>query len=375
MDDNVSMEDAIAHIHNRHKVTGPELQETQTFKARCHCGNIQFSVTLATSILPLNAGICACTMCRYSHGTFGAYHATLPPGVTPEWTNNSINLSVYKTPGGGAGGHGQRLFCSLCGAHNGHFEPWISQWIIDISLFDGPVFWKYVAFGFPKSNGDGGILSWLPSVGGKEMIQVSPDHDSAPEYEVQVGKNGEERLRAECLCGGVSFTIPRPSDEVRKDEYLSKYISPSDPRKWKALLDFCRDCRLVSSVNGMPWVLVPRAVLEPEVPSDLRIGTMKTYESSDKGIRAFCGKCGATVFGKAKARSPSERQEVINVAVGILRAPEGAKAENWVTWRAGKPTWAEDAMKYDPEFVGAVVEGQKKWSLEKYGEAPDFDCL
>ncbi|KAI0112673.1 DUF636 domain protein [Hypoxylon sp. NC0597] len=368
----MSLPDILAEIHNRNKVSGPEPQEKQTFPARCHCGNIQFTVTLATSVLPLNAGICTCSLCRSSHGTLGSYHVSLPPGVAPEWTSNSINLSVYKTPGGGAGGHGQRLFCPTCGAHNGHYEPYISQWIVDYALFDGPVFWKLVAWAFPKSNGDGGLPSWLP---GEKLLEFSPDYDVQPKYKLEIERDGGERLRAQCLCGGVSFTIPRPSDAVRKDAHMGRCISPSDPRKWKAFLDFCRDCRLVSSAYGVPWVLVPRAVLQPEVPSDLRIGTMKTYRSSENVTMGFCGRCGATVFAKDKARCPSERQDVLSTAVGILRAPEGAKAENWVTWRAGKPAWVEDAMKHDPEFVSAIVEGHRKWALDKYGEAPDFDIL
>ncbi|KAI2623132.1 DUF636 domain protein [Hypoxylon sp. NC1633] len=362
-------------LYNRDKTIGPGPQETQTFAARCHCGNIQFSVTLPTSILPLNAYICSCTLCRYTHGTFGSFHVYLPRGIAPEWTSSRINVAVYKTPASGPGGHGQRLFCPTCGSHSGHFEPRVAQWVVDTSLFDAPVFYSFTAAVFPRSPRDGGLLSWVPDVGGRSLQLVSVDRDFPPEYRVQIGKDGAERLRAECCCGGVSFVVPRPSEEVRGDAYMSRYVSPRDPRKWKAFLDFCRDCGRLSSALVVPWVLVPRVVLEPEVPPDLRIGTVKTYMSSDKTTRGFCGRCGATVFLKTKDRSPSEGSEVLNIAMGILRAPEGAKAENWVTWRAGKPAWVDDARMYDPEFVDAVVRGQRQWSLERYGEAPDFDVI
>ncbi|KAI1076053.1 Mss4-like protein [Whalleya microplaca] len=361
-------------LYNRDKIICPEKQETQTFAARCHCKNIQFTVTIPVSILPLHAYICSCTICRYTHGTFGSFHVSLPQGIAPEWTNGNIDLTVYKSPGSGPGGHGQRWFCATCGAHNGHFEPWISQWIVDISLFEKP-FWEFNMFCFPKSPGDGGILSWLPKIGNKELVQITIDRDVAPEYKTEFGQDGEERLQAECCCGGVSFTIPRPSQAVREDSYLRQYISPSDPRKWKAFLDFCRDCRLLSSAHFVPWILVPRAALEPEVPADLKIGTIKTYASSEVNTRGFCGRCGATVFIKSKHRSPSQQCEVLNIAMGILRAPEGAKAENWVTWRAGKPAWVGDAKEHDPEFLDALVEGHKKWSIDKYGDAPDFEVI
>ncbi|KAI1377207.1 DUF636 domain protein [Hypoxylon crocopeplum] len=370
------MPDILVPFYNRDKAIGPDPQETQTFAARCHCRNIQFTITLPTSILPLNAYICNCTTCRYTHGTFGSFHVSLPQGIAPEYTNLSVNLSVFKTPGSGPGGHGQRLFCPTCGSHSGHFEPWVAQWVVDVALFDAPIFWTFTRAAFPKSPGDGGLLSfWRTPSSGKELVQVSPGHDVPPRYENRVGADGGEMLRAECCCGGVSFAIPRPSAAVAADAYMRQYISPRDPRKWKAFLDFCRDCGRVSSAPVVPWVLVPRAVLEPEVPPDLRLGTVKTYASSEKVTRGFCGRCGATVFLKTTLRSPSERSEVLNVAMGILRAPEGAKAEDWVTWRAGKPAWADDAREYDPEFVDAIVQGHREWSLEKYGDAPDFDVI
>lgn len=213
----------------------------------------------------------------------------------------------------------------------------------------------------------------MPALG---LASVGAERDGPPDDDaLEVGLDGEERLRAACACGGVSFALPRPGDAVRAHPYTRQYVSPADPRKWKAFVDFSRDCRLLTSAHCVPWVLVPRVVLEPAVPPDLRFGTMKVYRSSEKVTRGFCGRCGATVFIKTKDRSPNEESEVLNIAMGILRAPEGAKAENWVTWRAGKPAWVDDGRKFDPEFVDAVVEGQRKWAMDKYGEALDFDVI
>ncbi|KAI2629117.1 DUF636 domain protein [Hypomontagnella submonticulosa] len=358
---------------NREKVAGPDTEVTKTFAARCHCGNVQFTVTLPAASLPLNGYICSCTMCRYTHGTLGSFHTALPQGVAPEWTNGNINLAIYKTQGSGRGGHGQRWFCPTCGAHNGHYEPWAMQWIVDISLFD-ETFWNMAGFGFPKSPGDGGLLSWL---GSRKLNQASFDSDSPPEYHLETGANGEERLRAECLCGGVSLTIPRPSDAMKQDKHIGRFVAPGKSRKWKAFLDFGQEIRSLTSAHFMPWVVIPRVVLEPKVPPNLAIGTIKTYQVSDKITKGFCGRCGATVFlrhGDGRGSGCNE-SEVLNIAMGILRAPEGAKAENWFSWRAAEPTQAEDPTNFDVEFMGAVIEGQRKWLLEKYGELPDFDIL
>ena len=301
--------DALVPIFNRDKVRSERDDETRTFEAQCHCKNIQFSITLPRSMLPLNAYICGCSICRLSHGTFGSFHITLPLGHGPLWTNGKINLSVYRTPGG----NGQRFFCPTCGAHSGHFEPWIGQWVLETSMFKEQ-FWEFTHFAFPGAARDGGMLSWLPEIGGKQLVPLSPGEDTPPTYELETGANGEERLRAECHCGGVSFTIGRPSKGVFEDDYARQYVSPKDPKKWKAVADFCRDCRVLSGAHFVAWVFVPRTAIEPEMPPDLRMGTMKTYESSEGTTRGFCGVCGATICAQSQLRARAGHDSVMNVA-------------------------------------------------------------
>lgn len=194
----MAVPDNLVPLFNRDKVMIPGDSKTQSFTGLRHCLNVRFTVTLPKSILPLNAYICACTNCRLTHGTFGSFHVTLPLGFGPEWSNGKINYSVYKTPGG----NGQRLFCPTCGAHSGHYEPWINQWVLAASLFDES-FWTFTNYAFPKSSRDGGMLSWIPKISGKELALVSPEDDKPAEYKLETGADGGERLRAECHCGGV----------------------------------------------------------------------------------------------------------------------------------------------------------------------------
>jgi hypothetical protein len=86
------------------------------------------------------------------------------------------------------------------------------------------------------------------------------------------------------------------------------------------------------------------------------MGTIKTYKSSEANTRGFCWVCGATVFCLTARRMPSERQVVVGIAMGILRAPEGIRAENWVTWRTRTVSWVEDARSYDADFANAISE-------------------
>lgn len=387
-----STPDSLTKAFNHDKVAPSGPHETKKFAGSCHCGAVRFSVSLPIASLPLRSYFCHCSICRYTQGTYARNSVILPPGIKPDWTGGSMSKEVaeYKIPGCPS----SRLFCSTCGSKIGGVGEHGTatggvevkgQWSMMISLFDDK-FWHHCAHAFPKSVPGGGLLDWLLHQGvaaaganEEETLWYSPDgSDSCIAAEVERAADGTERLRAECHCGGVSFTITRPTQDILDDGYLRRYVSPIDPTKWKALLDLCRDCGRLSGASVMPWMLVPRVAIEPPVPAELGpqpYGTLKTYKSSEPTTRGFCGVCGATVLGATKHRAPTAGQAVLNVAMGLLRAPEGVRAENWVTWRAGKPTWAQDAKMYDEEFTVRLVEGHRRWGFEMYGEAPEFDVI
>lgn len=232
------------------------------------------------------------------------------------------------------------------------------------------------------STGGSGLFNFLPKVGDRDMKIWNPGPDSnwwSAKIEDETPKQefddqGNELLRAECHCGGVSFTIPRPTmPSVREDAYLSQFVSPEDEKKWVACLDPCDDCRLQCGTLVTAWTFVPRAQIQPPMPLDLApYGTMKTFVSSPGVLRGFCGTCGATVIYSCDDRIPSPEQHIIDVSVGLLRAPEGTLAENWLTWRAGRVAGSEGARKFNPIFVDSLAKGVKQWSMKKYGVAPDF---
>lgn len=207
---------------------------------------------------------------------------------------------------------------------------------------------------------------WNPKVDGDALVEVEKGR---PEQEFSA--DGGERLRAECHCGGVSFAIPRPTDGKCKGvEGLESYVSPVEEGKWTAVLDLCDDCRLVDGTHVQGWIYVPLEVLEPKVGADLKIGTVKTYQSSEGVLRGFCGTCGATVFFKEENR---KYKEFVDVAVGLLRAPEGVLAERWVTWRTGRMAYYDSGEKYDAVFAKSLREGHEEWGRQKYGKNPDWD--
>ncbi|KAI3392923.1 hypothetical protein diail_4972 [Diaporthe ilicicola] len=360
---------------------------TKTLTASCYCKAVQCSIDIPTAKLPLSVHLCHCSICRYTHGTLCIFHAVLPSGIVPKFTTPSslANLTGYKH----THAQSERFFCTTCGCHVGDRDleapegasPGAEmEWRVSTSLFSehGEDVFQMKTHCFTEgSTGGSGLFDFLPRMGDREMKTFNPGPDSGwwsasmkdetPKQEFDT--QGNEVLRAGCHCGGVSFTIPRPTvPAVRDDPFLSRYVSPADEGKWKAFLDVCDDCRLNAGVQVVPWVPVPRALIQPPMPPGLEpYGTLKTYVSSEGTLRAFCGGCGATVLFGCDSRTPSPEQQIVSVAAGLLRAPEGVLAEKWVTWRGCVANF-KSGHRFDPVFADSLLKGLQGWATRKYGE-------
>lgn len=210
----------------------------------------------------------------------------------------------------------------------------------------------------------------LDEINGKKLSSWNPPDDDpsskAAVSKPEVGADGQELLRAQCHCSGVSFGIKRPSaEQIRTKRLKDNVISPIDDRKWRGVYDPCDDCRLVSGGNFIGWTFIPLEATEPQVPRNLTFGTIKTFKSSANVLRAFCGVCGATVFFHDE--SDENGVGVVDVATGILRAPEGSMAESWLTWRSTM-SYVDDGLKYNEGLTRCLVEGLDRWSADKYGQ-------
>jgi hypothetical protein len=130
-----------------------------------------------------------------------------------------------------------------------------------------------------------------------------------------------------------------PSDEkwwIQGDKYLAGTCA-------------CKSCRLISGFEIQTWAFVPRDNISIFIPGDselkaldfksLPAGVLKSYQSSGRAVRDFCGGCGATVFWR-DVSDPS----VIDVSVGLLRAEEGARAESWLCWWTGRVSFLEEVQ-------------------------------
>jgi len=363
------------------------MAETKTLTAQCYCKAVHFTVTLPTASLPLKVHLCGCSICRYTHGTLSVFHATLPSGVEPQFVapSSAASLTGYQH----AASRSERFFCTTCGCHIGDAsidEDTRGEWNVASSVFDdhGEANFRITSHCLsaclPGGADAGGFEQLLTHMGDRELKVWNPPADD-PEWNMEVVQParevdaaGNERLRAECHCGGVSFTIPRPTaPAVVDDEYFRGWVSPFDKNKWTANLDVCDDCRLVDGTHVVPWTFVPRALLDPPMPPALApYGTMKAFTSSPGVVRGFCGTCGATVVYSYDDRAPDEARAVVDIAVGVLRAPDGVLAEDWLTWRTGRLSWAESGRRYDAVFAKSLEEGFAKWGERRHGKAVDF---
>lgn len=105
------------------------------------------------------------------------------------------------------------------------------------------------------------------------------------------------------------------------------------------------------------WAFVPASNIKlphGESFSSIEFGTLKSFRSSDRVTRYFCGHCGAMVFWTGE-----DRPELIDVAVGLLDAESGARAEDWLKWITMRVSFVEHAL--HKEFVESFELGLQNW--------------
>ncbi|KAM7183899.1 DUF636 domain protein [Rhypophila sp. PSN 637] len=396
----------------------PELPTSHlTLTAQCYCKSVHFTITVPASALPLPVHLCHCHICRYTHGTPCIFHAPLPKGIAPEFISPSsleASLTGYE--------HDQaastRYFCSTCGCHIGDRDvpdsnaqsassdddPTVHlEWRVANSIFSLPDINSSGPQNATSSSASGpnGLYNWLPSIDSRPLRIWNPT-PSSPDFVVpppsapgpRTNPKGEDVLLAECHCSGVSFAIPRPrtilSNPSLPDGFkdsIKTYLPPASPydkdsnqesgevqrdtNKWGGILDLCDDCRLVDGTHVIGWTFVPLHALEPAIKSDLKHGTLKTFESSPGVLRAFCSVCGATGVWDGTGEDPYPYM-IVDVATGILRAPGGVAAEDWLTWRTARLAWQASGEEYDSSFATSLARGFAEWGVKTHGKAIDF---
>jgi len=245
---------------------------------------------------------------------------------------------------------------------------------------------------------DGGFSDFLQHVGGKQINRWPGDPDEGEQLPLfwqspsrpKVSPSPTDRLHAHCKCGGVQFWLARPSarsamgkaawpdvlhphnSTAPKPEETSWWLRAGGT-KFLAGCCSCNSCRLATGEEWIEWAFVPAVDITLDeagtVPFSREFGTLKHYRSSDEVTRHFCGGCGATVFWDGE-----ERPQLLDIAVGLLDAPEGARAESWLEWRTARLSYREDALSRAKSLTLGVEEGLKAYGRQYQGEPLDVWC-
>ncbi|KAF2457989.1 Mss4-like protein, partial [Lineolata rhizophorae] len=353
---------------------------TTTVRGSCLCRRTSFTIPLPTSYVPQAKHLCHCNVCRRTSGTLFTSYLTLPsdPSTTPPSGLDLALLTPYTSS------TLTRYFCPTCGTHvavRGHTDGALLVCAGTLERTQGVV--KIVGHEWIEDSRDGGGSVWLPSLGpdrvpAERWLRDPGTSPQAPlEWRDSVAGPGaartdehlpEDTLPARCHCGGVQFRIKRPSERSARSaaaaaapfpDLLVPYHSgasaanPDSEAWWLTGPDLsrflagtcaCRSCRLALGFDVAAWAFVPAAdIVLPDGGAFRReFGAVKTYGSSEGVTRGFCGTCGAGVYW-----SGDWREELVDVAVGLLDAPEGVRAEDWLGWERGRVSFGEEGRERD----------------------------
>ena len=333
---------------------------TTALKASCLCKSAEHELTLPASCLPLPLTFCHCNSCRHYLGTLNLTTAVLPGSYKPS-SDLISKLKVYD--------FFDRItdyFCPLCGTHmlfyvkhtNGYLNS-PGYWAVHTGtleradgVLDPDVHW------FIGDTLDGGFADFLTSVedkiipryaGFKGRTDELPLYWKSPEG-TQITPSSSNKLHCYCKCRGVEFWIDKPDDG----------------RKLHASLCACNSCRLDTGMEWTGWTSVPTVKVtldvEGKVPFSVPFGTLKDYRSSHDVLRYHCDTCGATAFYQKY-----DKTDIVDVAIGLMDAPEGARAEDWLEWKTAGLDFREDALPRARSLTLAVEYGLEEYSKRKLG--------
>lgn len=245
---------------------------------------------------------------------------------------------------------------------------------------------------FVSDTKDGGASVWWKTDGGGKAVKqylIRGGSKDGEEHGEEVPGGWPEKkdlvpfkekrakeLPLWCRCRGVELVIKREEYELDGKTKLPRYV---DPETGKLAAEFCAcdSCRLHAGIDVFHWTFTHLRNIKtkngtplPTRIEDLKkavdegkkeLGTLKYYKSSPGVERYFCSSCGASVFFANKTRP-----EVIDVAVGLLDAEEGARAEGFLSWNYGTVDFKEDSKGgWREPILDRVEKESEEWRVQK----------
>ncbi|CAI6293938.1 unnamed protein product [Periconia digitata] len=382
---------------------------TNTLTVSCLCGAATHTFAVPTSSLPLPSQLCNCTTSRRISGSLLTSYINITHD--PDSTSSSPQILEQSKPDLSrltpypSSDILTRWFCATCGTHmyleylaDGHFEAATGT----LDNVDGIVqFESCMWIGDTIEGGASQFITHIDSIPLKRYLQSPRKSPEIPLHwkdasctatnDVATERKKGEKVRATCHCGGVQFYISPP--DARSQLATSPYpdlmvpyhggpsaaANPENHAWWIVGGDrflagtcACSTCRRASGFDVTFWGFVPTSNITLDAEGEIPFtrnggrywGAMKSYRSSERVTRTFCGKCGANVFWDG-----DERLSIVDVAVGLLDAKEGARAEGLLGWWYERVSFEEEAL--NKELIRGLSDGLRDWGRmsEEKGKA------
>jgi hypothetical protein len=226
---------------------------------------------------------------------------------------------------------------------------------VDLVEFDQQIFVHDTVDGgasvwFQQNASGSKVKSFKFNNEGEELPQDWPPFGELTGYEAK--KEGS--IPIHCKCRGVEFILQRGDYSDVPEDQLPSNIDPKT-HKLTATFCGCDSCRLQGGVDVFNWTYTDLKYITfndsdkpfPASSYDLKklvdendpaLGTLKYYSSSEDVERYFCSTCSACVF-----YATTSRPTIIDVALGVLGASDGARAEGFLSWSYGaRMSYQED---------------------------------
>lgn len=154
----------------------------------------------------------------------------------------------------------------------------------------------------------------------------------------------EVRITGGCQCGAVRYALHKVPE--------------------RPCICHCRMCQKASGNLFGTFAGVESEYFE------LTRGELSFFQSSDKGDRCFCNKCGTPLAWRDRV------DPWISVTIGSLDDPEAMRPTRYYG-EEGRISWAVDCVAHPGTVSGVVPSGIKDWPLEEIRQTnrqhPDHD--
>lgn len=362
------------------------MTEYKTIEARCHCEGARVVVKVPRASLPLKMGICHCETCRRVTGFMAYTFIDLPKDHQIVQVTGPVEK--YRTSE-----HLERGFCTKCGATLYEDTDDLvgrNRGIMPAALteFDGVVDPVPAYHAFVSDTKDGGLRDWLRTYPSFEITrfqsaEIPPNKlynaDAYKRLDDSDYAGQQDKVKCACHCGGVTFWITRPNrdsfdpvkaagrpDAVRGDRFemppeMGTWFADANSHRYRAILCGCNFCRQCSGQSMTAWAFVPLSNIVDAAGKPVNIydgsslPTLRRYNSSRKCFHDFCATCGANVFW----RDETVRPGVYDVSVGLLQAPSGVRAHEWIDWI---PHTCHEDSAQNPKLFDDINAGLRAWA-------------